>query len=283
MVASRLTGRGVVLLVTVSCVLGLALAPGVLAQAGENPDESSVGAQVSSFMQSTAADANGTVDNGMWTAGVNGTEAPGQAVSKRAGKLLDRLEALENRSAALAADRSNMSGVAYTARASAVHAQLANVRAAVNETMTVARTNGVNDTKLAELRQAAGNATGPEIASIARNITNAGQGPPPWAGGGDGPGGPPGDAPGQGNDTDGGPPDTPPGNGSGNAPDGGPPDDASGDGSGNAPEGGPPDDSSGGGSGNAPEGEGGPSDDSSGTGTGGSGGTGGSSGGGPPN
>lgn len=238
MVPYRTSGRGVVLLVALSCLVGLALAPGVLAQATNGDDETSVGAQVSSFMQSTAADANSSVDNGMWSAAVDTSEAPGQAVSKRAKQLQDRLRALENRSEALAANRTNMSGVVYTARASAVHAELANVRVAVNDTMNVAGAHGVNDTKLAELRHAAGNATGPEIASIARNITNAGQGPPPWAGGGDGPGGPPEEPPGQGNGTDGGPPDTPPGSGSGNAPDGSPPDDSSGTGTGTGGSGG---------------------------------------------
>lgn len=228
---SRPSARGLVIIVALCCVVGMALAPGVLAQSGDD-DEDSVGAQVSSFMQATAADANGTVDSGMWEAAFNDTDDPGQAVSQRADALEKRLAALERQSEALEAARANgsVSGVAYTARASAIHARLANLRAAVNQTQTTATRHGVNDTKLAELREAAGNATGPQIAAIARNLTNAGDGTPPWAGGPDEPGeagGPPDDGAGdgEGNGTDGGQPDEPPGDGSGNDREGGPPDD----------------------------------------------------------
>lgn len=235
MAAPRSAGRTGVLLLVIVSVVGLAFAPGVLAQAtgGEDGNESSFGAQVSSFMQSTAADANGSVDRGMWNASLAEGASPGATVSERARSLRDRLATLENRSDALEAAKANgtISGVAYTARASAIHAQLVNLRAAVNQTSTAAERHGVNASMLADLRAAAGNATGPEIAAIARNLTDAGHGPPPWAGDG---AGPPDDAPGDGNGTAGGPPDDAPGGGGGNGPEGGPGD------------GGPPSDGDGG-------------------------------------
>lgn len=243
MAESRPTSGGTVLLVALCCVLGMALAPGVLAQATGGGGEESYGAQVSSFMQSTAADANGSVERGMWDASVSDDADPAVAIDDRARSLQARLDALERRSEALAAARANgsISGVAYTARASAIHAQIANLQAAVNQTMTTAERHGVNSTRLDELRQAAGNATGPEIAAMARNITDAGGGPPPWVDDG-----PPDDGP----PDDGGPPDDAPGDGSGNDGEGGPPDEPPGDGSGNGDEGGPPDD--------GPPGDGGP-------------------------
>lgn len=235
MAESRPTSGGTALLVALCCILGMALAPGVLAQATGGDDEESYGAQVSSFMQSTAADANGSVERGMWDAAVSDDADPAAAIDDRSRSLQARLDALERRSEALAAARANISGVAYTARASAIHAQIANLQAAVNQTMTTAERRGVNATRLDELRRAAGNATGPEIAAMARNITDAGGGPPPWVDGG-----PPDDVPGNG--TDGGPPDDAPGDGSGNDGEGGPPDEPPGAGSGNEGEGGPPDD-----------------------------------------
>ncbi len=208
-----------VLAIAVVAAVGVAVSPAVLAQAdNETTDnESSFGAQMSAFAQATAADANATVDSGMWTQRVNASENPGQAVRARATDLEQRLNALENRTERLEAARANgtITGVAYTAQASAVHAELANLRQQVNESARVADRVGVNVTKLDELRTAAGNATGPEIAAIARNITDAGHGPPPWAGDG-----------GQG--TQGGADDNPE-NGSAGPPDGaGPPDDESG-------------------------------------------------------
>lgn len=232
MAAPRTTSRGAVLLLVAVSVVGLAFAPGVLAQAtgGESDNESSFGAQISSFAQATAADANGSVDRGMWNASLADDVPPGEAISERARDLRNRLEALENRSEALmeAKRNGNISGVAYTARASAIHAQLANLRAAVDQTTTAAKRHGVNESALADLKRAAGNATGPEIAAIARNLTDAGHGPPPWAGDG-----PPEDGPGQSdNATDGGPPDDAPGDG-GNDPEGGTPEGDPGSGSGN--------------------------------------------------
>lgn len=213
MVESRQRRRGVVVLVVALSVVGLALAPGVLAQTGNGSGaEGSFGAQVSSFMQSTAADTDGSIDRGMWNASVTDGADPAAAVTGRTARLRDRLRSLQNRSEALAAARENgtLSEVAYTARASAVHARLANLRAAVNQAATTAQRHGIEASGLAELHEMAGNATGPEIAATARNLTNAGQGPPPGVSDpGDGTG-PPAD---QGNGTDGGPPDDVPGNG----------------------------------------------------------------------
>lgn len=173
-------------LLVIAVVAAVGVSPAVLAQeTNETADEGSFGAQVSAFAQSTAADANGTVDAGMWAETVTDSDDPAAAVDGRTAALEQRLERLQNRTAELEAERANMSGMAYTAQASAVHAQLVNLQRHVNETTQVAKRHGVDSEKLTELRAAAGNATGPEIAALARNITDAGQGPPDWAGLGD--------------------------------------------------------------------------------------------------
>lgn len=163
-------------------------------------DEDAFGQQIASFAQASAVDANGSADRGMWAAEVNGSSDPEPVVTDRTETLERRLERLENQSVALQAQRGNgtISEVAYTARASALRVRMANLREAVNETDRTARRVGVNVTKLAELRRAASNMSGPEVAALARNITDTPRGPPEGV-----PGGPPDDTgpPDDGDDT----------------------------------------------------------------------------------
>lgn len=143
-------------------------------------DNRTVGVQMAAFMQSTAADANATVDSGVWRAAVNRSDAPDHAVTQRAAVLDRRMDGIQERIQRLEAqvDNGTIPEVAYTARASALRRQLANLRVAINETETVATRHGVNVTRLQALRSQASNMTGPEVAAAARNITDAGRGPP---------------------------------------------------------------------------------------------------------
>lgn len=198
-------------------------------------NESNLGAQVSSFAQASAADANGSVDITMWEAAVNESDDPEDDVDNRTDALLDRLDRLENRSAALEAmlENGTIDQHVYDARASAIRTQIENIRYAINHTVETANRTGVavNETKLNQLRTNASNMTGPEVSALARNITDAPRGPP-------GDRGPPDDRGPDGNDSDGGPPDNA---SDGNGSDPGPPDDRGPDnGTGNGD--GPPDD-----------------------------------------
>lgn len=204
----------------------------------------SFGTQVTSFMQVSAASANSSVESGVWRASVNRSAQPERAVESRAAALERRLDRLRNRSAELAAMRGEIPEVAYTARASALRAQVDALRTAVSEANETARQVGVNATRLDRLRDRAANTTGPEVAALARNITDVGRGPPPGAGPPDRTppqAGPPGDGtrgqpgtgtggpPGEGPPSDG-PPESPDnatesGNGTGGPGNGGPPDD----------------------------------------------------------
>lgn len=165
-------------------VVGLGVPPGAQVDnaSSANATNGSFGQQVSSFMQASAVDADSSVERGMWQASVNQTVNasgdPAPKVTGRAGALERRLRELQNRTEQLRAERETLSEVAYTARASALRAQIANLREDINATERTAMRVGVNASSLDRLRAAAGNATGPEISAIARTITDATRGPP---------------------------------------------------------------------------------------------------------
>ncbi len=180
--SQRATVGTALLLGAVLAIAVLGVAPGVAAQEANQTETGNVsfGAQVSAFMQSTAADANGTVDRGMWAQSAANASNPGAVVSERARQLQERIDRLERRSAELSA-QANGSGMAdpvYTARASAVRAELANLRSAVDQTAATAQARGVDTDQLTTLRERAGNVRGPEVAAAARTLTSGGQGPP---------------------------------------------------------------------------------------------------------
>lgn len=172
----------------------------------------SFGGQVSAFMQTSAVDANTTVEDGMFNAAVNTSESPEKEVTSRADRLERQRQRLEQKAARLKEKRANgtLPAVAYTAQASALRERIVNLQEQINGTETAAKRVGVNVSSLDRLRTQAANMTGPEVSAVARNITDAPRGPPA-----DVPGGPPGDAGPAGNES--GPPGDagPPGNQSG--------------------------------------------------------------------
>lgn len=148
-------------------------------------NESELGVAVTSFAQSSAVDAAGSAEQGLWQAQVNATFAQNATenetvavISDRAMELEQRLAALQNRTERLEQNRANLSEAAYNARASALRSQIANVRSAIDQANRTAASRGVNTTQLDLLRTNAANMTGPEVAAIARNITDAPRGPP---------------------------------------------------------------------------------------------------------
>jgi len=156
-----------------------------------NAEGNGMGAQVSSFMQSSAADADSSVDRGMRQASVNQGAEPGQAVEQRTSTLEDRLERLQDRADRLDAMHENgtIPEPAYNARASALRAQIANLQSDIDHARQIAQRHGVDESKLDRLRSDARNMTGPEVAEVARNITDAPRGPPDGAPGGPSDGG----------------------------------------------------------------------------------------------
>jgi hypothetical protein len=179
----------VVCAVLVAAVPAVGLGAPATHQVGTN-DTGTFGQQIASFMQASAADADQSAERGMWQVRVNASTDRAGEVTDRARALEERLQRLQNRSQRLAAEYGNgvASDVAYTARASAVRAQIANLRESINRTERTAAAAGVSDARLDRLRRQAHNTTGPQVAAFARAIADPPRGPPAGM-----PGGPPAD------------------------------------------------------------------------------------------
>jgi len=241
-------------LALVACLLLATAALAAPAVAQEDADAAeldnvTVGQEISAFMQTAEASAEGEVSDGMFEARVEATNESEreEVITERTTALEDRVAAIEARIDRLRENRNDTNPVAYRAQMSAAAAQLASVQRSANRTADAAAGAGVDTSRLETLRANASEMAGQEVAAIARGLAGVvSAGPPDHAG-------PPDDA---------GPPggDGPPG---GQGPGGnetGPPDDA-----------GPPDDTgqSSGGAGNEGAGTGGQGNE--GTGTGGQG------------
>jgi hypothetical protein len=144
--------------------------------------EAGFGTELTAFSQSTAASVNTSIETGIWEIAVERSDAVTDAVEKRVTKLEERLAALQRRIAKVNRTRANGTGPSYQARASAVRGQIVALEATINRTAETARRAGVNDSRLANLRQHASDLRGPEVAERARNITDAPRGPPDHAG-----------------------------------------------------------------------------------------------------
>lgn len=162
-----------------------AVAEPAQSDAGGNASNASFGASVSAFMQASAAETEGTVDNGMFAAAFNRTGDP-QAkkglVTGRAKALEMRLDRLREERAALLNGSGNLS-VSERAKAARLAARIESLRESINQTETAANRAGVNVTRLDELQQSAGQLAGPEVAALATGLVdNPGRGPPGNAG-----------------------------------------------------------------------------------------------------
>jgi hypothetical protein len=169
-------------------------------------DGVSLGTRISSFMQASSAEADGSVDAGMWAAEFNASNGTGRtvAVENRIATLERRLDRLESRVAALVAEARNGTGsdVAFLARAARLTEEIDSVESAIDDADAAAERVGADATRLDRLREEVRNVSDHEVPQAARNVLRGGppergdRGPPPEAG-------PPDDA---------GPPETPPGN-----------------------------------------------------------------------
>ena len=166
------------------------------ATANDTANNSTLGADISSFMQTNAAEVDGAVETGMWTAAFNATEnrsVRAELVERRTSELRTELADLQQRKRELVAEREegNISEVAYKAKVSRLRGQINALRSAIDATSTRAEQTNASVESLDSLRSESENLTGPEIASVARNTTGVGVD--------NGQGGPPGDV---GNGTD---------------------------------------------------------------------------------
>lgn len=147
-----------------------------------NASNASMGANVSAFMQASAADASGEVDDGMFNARFE--EAPGERrgelVRGRAADLEDRLETLRAERAEILNESDGEPTVSERARAARLSAQIDALQDAINTTNAAADRAGVNLSRLDELRRNASDLRGPEVAALATEMAGKG----PWTGDG---------------------------------------------------------------------------------------------------
>lgn len=168
-------------LVVVCAVVGAAVGlPAVAAQETATPTETNesdgdgLGTQLTAFTQSSSAAANDSVENGMWQAGFEQSNASERArlVTDRTGGLEARLERLqaENESIQQQYENGTLSEQAYVARQSRLDARIDALRTAVNDTDEAAAEAGVDDSRLERLKQNASQLSGQEVAGVARGL-----------------------------------------------------------------------------------------------------------------
>lgn len=153
------------------------------ASENDSPDENSSNASVSAFMQSNAAQAEHTVESGMFDAAFENA-----ANESRADVVVDRTVVLENRLDALEAERDelradeNLSQPEHQARLTRLTVELASLNQSIERAEHRANESGVDGERLAVLRSNASNLAGPDVAETARGLAgidaHPGAGPP---------------------------------------------------------------------------------------------------------
>ncbi len=183
-----MTGRSL-LVVLVVVALAVPLGVATAAQSGpaatERPSpqvspqangsaNATFGTAVASFMQASAAEAEGEVGQGMFLARFNRTDDAGRSavVRRRVASLDDQLQRLRDRRDALLGD-ANVTAV-ERARAAGLGARIATLKQSVNGTAVAAERAGLNVTALDRLREDARNLTGQEVAAIATGLADGG-------------------------------------------------------------------------------------------------------------
>lgn len=149
------------------------------------------GARLSGIIGAQQAELRGAVSErafGLSVAAAVSNGSKARLIENQTDHLEARLHELENESATLeeAYQNGTVSNGTYQARSTTLTAHINALERRINQTSvegqrlpaTVRAAHGVNMTRLAELRMAAGNATGPEMASIARSIAGPSTGHP---------------------------------------------------------------------------------------------------------
>lgn len=150
-------------------------------QTNDTTNESAaLGASVSGFMQTSAANAEGEVDDGVFRASfANASNETKRAlVAQRTDVLEQRLERLRTQRNALLNGSDNLT-VAEQAKAARLTTEMNNLKQAINTTDDAASEVGVNASRLERLRTEANELDGPEVAELARGLAGQGDRGPP--------------------------------------------------------------------------------------------------------
>lgn len=195
---------------------------------GVNASNASLGASISGFMQASAADTEGEVEDEMFSARFDNASEQRRAdlVENRAGTLEQRLDRLrEQRAELLNETAGEHPSVADRAKAARLTARIHALQESIDTTSEAADRAGVDVELLDELRRNAAELTGQEVAELARGLAGTERGRPGGLVGG--PASDRGNGPmangSNGNATDGAPsgPNVDPGNSDGNTTDSG--------------------------------------------------------------
>lgn len=221
-----MTASRTVVLVVLVAVTGMTIAPiagaAVDGFASTDDESSSMGANVSAFMQSSDAATDSSVESSLFENSYDHSNADRQhvVVENRIDQLEERYEALEAEKAALGEERGNLSETAYEARMTSLTVQLASLDRAIDGAEHRANETGVDTDRLAELRANASELSGPEVAEIASELAGVDPpGPPDHAGAHGNETGQGNNSFGQGNETPGQGNETPPGQTNGSSDD----------------------------------------------------------------
>ncbi|RQG98829.1 hypothetical protein [Natrarchaeobius oligotrophus] len=172
--------RTIVVLVLVA--FGLTVAPIAVSAAAngqvsnestpEADEESETNVTVSSFMQSSAADAENTVESGLFEVRYENADDDDRAeiVGDRTGDLEAKLEALETERNELREKRDELTPPEYNARMAKLAVEIASLDRALERTVPRAADAGVDQDRLDELQNNASELTGPEVATMAQQI-----------------------------------------------------------------------------------------------------------------
>ncbi|WP_266078763.1 DUF7096 domain-containing protein [Haladaptatus caseinilyticus] len=136
---------------------------------------STLGAEISSFMQVSTSQTKGTVDTGLWVARFNNTEnrsARQSLVRHQVADLETELEDVRQRKQALVEARNNgeISTLRYQARMSEIVGEIRSLENAINETKPRAEKVGVGNRKLRNMSEQTKTVGGPEISEVARSL-----------------------------------------------------------------------------------------------------------------
>lgn len=146
-------------------------------------NSSSMGAEISAFMQSSASETDGSVADGMFEAqyAANGSDRAA-LVRNRTDRLQGDLADLRAEKRELRADRGNMSRVEYRARMSRLVGEIRSLERSANRTEPLAASAGVDATALGEIRTNASELSGENVSAIARSLSvvpdHVNRGPP---------------------------------------------------------------------------------------------------------
>ncbi|APX97112.1 hypothetical protein [Natronorubrum daqingense] len=172
------TRRPVILLVFLA-VLGLTMAPaagGVVdssvstSPSIDNESAESPDTNVSTFMQSSAADAESEVDAGMYESKYESAEDDrDEVVHDRTDQLESQQESLEDEYETLQEETDSIDGE-YQARMTQLTVQINALERSINQTEQQAAEAGVDDDRLGALQENASEMAGPEVAAFAQEL-----------------------------------------------------------------------------------------------------------------